>query len=194
MITSNMEFHDPNHAFERGFWGNCVNTYFEERKQWVYAEMMRLPMHNCAIIADGKRILDIGGGPVSMLLKCHGLKQGVVVDPIAYPDWVKQRYEAANIRYIQMNAEDISGSGFDEVWMYNVLQHCVDPERIIANAKRSAPVFRVFEWLDFPPHAGHPHMLTQEAMDRWIGGTGHVEYLNKEGCYGNSYSGCFLVG
>jgi hypothetical protein len=65
--------------------------------------------------AAGKKIADIGGGPVSMLLKSAGLGAGsVVVDPLGYPDWVLSRYAAKGIQYVQMRGEDWQEEGFDE--------------------------------------------------------------------------------
>ena len=186
-----MAFHDPAHAFEVGFWGDCTNTFGEEEKQFVYAERMGLAPQHHAIDAAGKRILDIGGGPVSMLLKCRDLGAGMVIDPIRYPDWVYRRYDAKGIQYLQMDGEAVYFSGFDEVWIYNVLQHCIDPATVIRNARAAAPVLRIFEWLDFPPHPGHPHMLTESAMNEWCGGRGTVKHLAERGCYGNSYAGVF---
>lgn len=191
-MKSNMAFHDPEHEFEKHFWGKCTNTYGEETKQWVYAHYMMMPVVNWQIDVRGVSILDIGGGPVSMLLKCVNLGPAVVVDPIRYPDWVYDRYRAHRVMFAHMNGEDINMGGFDEVWIYNVLQHCMDPEKIVANAKCAAPRVRIFEWLDIDPHPGHPQILRSDELDKWFGAKGHVEDLDTNGCYGKSYSGVFL--
>lgn len=183
--------------WERDWWGTCQNTYGEETKQFVYASRMGLKTYR-----DGKspynfscagKILDIGGGPSSMLLKCPRAT-GAVVDPCKYPSWVVARYSAANIRYVRARAEEMDETGYDEAWIYNVLQHVVDPERVIHNARRAAKIIRLFEWVEHGVSAGHPHNLTQADLDRWLGGIGKVEQVNEIGATGLAYYGIFLGG
>jgi hypothetical protein len=189
--TTDMQFHDPEHKFERNYWGDCANTYFEEQKHFVYARLMGVKVNGCSFDVAGQRILDIGGGPVSMLLKTINLGLGMVCDPITYPSWVYERYRAKGILYLVQSGEDVNTFGWDEVWIYNVLQHCMDPKKIIDNARRAARLLRVFEWIDFPPHCGHPHMLTEDNMASWLGAAGVVTRLSESGCNGNSFSGIF---
>ncbi len=187
-----MQFHDPEYKFEKSFWGDCTNTFGEETKQYVYARFMGLEKIDWSFDVHHKRILDIGGGPVSMLLKAFTLSAGKVCDPIRYPAWVYERYAAKNIECATILGEDVHETGWDEVWIYNVLQHTIDPEKIIHNALRAAPVLRLFEWLDFPPHPGHPQMLTEVDLTRWLlGRRGLVVQLNHDGCFGRSFSGVF---
>lgn len=196
-MTSDMQYHDPEHKFEKSFWGDCCNTFGEEQKQWEYAKRMELQHWGYAIDLQGKKILDIGGGPVSLLLKCFNLGQTcTVIDPIEYPSWTYERYNAHNIGKLNANGEDILDyyhikNHFNEVWMYNVLQHCMDPKAIIEGAKYLAPIIRIFEWINFAPHPGHPQMLTREFLDKELGGIGAVECMNGNGCYGDAYYGVF---
>lgn len=140
-------------------------------------------------------MIDIGGGPVSMLLKCVNLGVGIVVDPLVdrFPEWVVGRYEARDIRIIPWAGEsdELGERIFTEAWIYNVLQHTIDPERVVANARRAAKVVRLFEWIDIPPYEGHPHMLTEADLSCWLGGPGHVQELAEGGCFGRSFSGVF---
>lgn len=184
--------------FEASYWGNCCNTFDEEQKHYVYAECMGLAVDHYRIIPRPKlRILDVGGGPVSMLLKVPNLASGLVWDPLEYPQWTVDRYASANIAVRQARGEDLDETGWDEVWLYNCLQHTEDPERIIHNCLRAGCVFRIFEWVDIPPHEGHPQMLTQELLDKWIGSSfrafrGNViEFNNHCGCTGRAYVGVF---
>ena len=184
--------------FERGWWGDCTNTYAEEQKQLTYTYKVGIqagfsnghwPSYN---IKD-KSIMDIGGGPVSILLKCENRGSCCVIDPCDYPAWVKARYDIARIDYIKIKGEDLAADfpKFDEVWIYNVLQHTEDPELIIQNAKSIAPIIRIFEWVDMPAHEGHPHELTEKALNKWLNGTGTVEFLDENWCHGKSYYGVF---
>lgn len=175
-------------GLERTFWGDCLNTLEEELKQRVYAKFM-----GWSAVKEGSRIVDIGGGPVSLLLKTPRV-YGTVVDPLPIPEWTVHRYRAAKISYFQMEAEDFTGTGYDEVWIYNVLQHVRDPERVIHVAQRAAPVIRLFEWIDIPPYPGHPHRLTAQGLRQWLkyprkDGTGVLEDP-VSGCYGSYYHTC----
>ncbi len=184
--------------FERNWWGTCCNTFGEDSKHYYYAKYMGLTSNWQYFNTQGKSILDIGGGPTSMLLKAAGLKKGKVVDPIEYPAWTKERYALANIEVEVKRGEEVNETGWDEVWIYNCLQHVVDPELIIQNAKRAAPVLRIFEWVNFPPHEGHPHELTKKGLDEWIGQEGAEERVNqitipytRYGLVGDAYFGVF---
>ncbi len=186
--------------FEAAYWGDCTNTFDEEQKHYVYAQSMGIKQLGYAFDVEGKRILDIGGGPVSMLLKCQNLlPRSRVVDPLAnsYPRWVDDRYKVKEISLWSARGEDPEaveprpGAPFDEAWIYNCLQHTDDPAQIIANAKAAAPMLRLFEWIDIPPHEGHPHMLTRATLEEWIGQPGEVAEFHRNGCYGRAFYGAW---
>lgn len=185
--------------FEQMWWADCANTFTEETKQLTYGYKMGLTCYSnngkwpCYNLNEAN-VIDIGGGPVSMLLKCENRGQSLVVDPCDYPTWVKRRYWEAKIEYLQVRGEDLAldaESHWCEAWIYNVLQHTEDPERIIANARSLAPVVRIFEWLDIPAHLGHPQELKEADLNKWLDGEGTTEFLNENGCYGRAYYGVF---
>ncbi len=192
-------------AFEASYWGDCTNTFDEDQKHFVYAALMgiRQVVNTFTFIPTpsfqgmNMSILDIGGGPTSMLLKCRDLGNSAVIDPLMdkYPQWVRDRYACKGIFAIRGSGEDVKGAfapeppiRFDEVWIYNVLQHVEDPAKVIANARQMAPVLRLFEWIDIPAHEGHPHMLTREKLDQWTGARGTTAVLAERGCFGKAYA------
>lgn len=184
------------YEFERSYWGDCCNTYDEETKQYVYASLMEIPRDHYTLRAYVNTIVDIGGGPSSMLLKTVGFGTGYVVDPIEYPIWTRYRYDLKRINYLQMRGEDLNKAPYplkaDEVWIYNVLQHTDDPALIIKNAREIAPVIRMFEWIDIPAHDGHPQELTQDFLENALGRTGRVTDLyGTGGCSGRAFYGVF---
>jgi hypothetical protein len=192
-----IRWHDEQ-EWEMEWWGNCVNTFGEEAKQITYAHRMGLtntvdrekwPIYDLT----GRSVLDIGGGPVSILLKTVNAARRVVADPGDYPRWTVDRYTAAGIECIRTAGEDIATvAKFDEVWIYNVLQHVQDPARIIANAKIVASTIRLFEWIDRPPHPGHPHELKADVLEQWLGAPGTVEDMDGENrCVGRAFYGVF---
>lgn len=191
MTLTKREWQRKHQHFESGWWGDCANTFGEELKQLAYARVMGLdpgpwlagnpwPVHN----VDGAiaSVLDIGGGPVSMLLKTVGLKRATVVDPCSYPDWVTARYREHGVEYIVQPAEehDTGGWIYDEAWIYNVLQHTIDPQAIIAMMRRSARRIRIFEWVETEAYLGHPHSLHVEQLQEWCGGEGQTVWLDEQ--------------
>jgi len=147
--------------------------------------------HPPVFSVDGKRIADIGGGPVSLLLKVPDHSNSVVVDPCPYPRWVTERYRACGIRFVRKRGEDDWRGRYDEAWIYNVLQHVDDPEKVIANARARASVVRLFEWINVDPYPGHPHRLDKGHLDEWLDGVGFTSALNEAGAVGEAYYGVF---
>lgn len=197
--------------FERGWWGDCLNTFGEEIKQVNYAQYMNLTVQlrdsKPIINLEGKSVLDLGGGPSSMLLKTINRGRAVVVDPLLnLPKWVLDRYAAGNIEFYNIPAEAVNtgllavnkdDEKFDEVWIYNVLQHVSNPESIINNAKSLGKMIRIFEWVNAPAHKGHPQELYPEKLDKWLGGKGDILDMRAKkltwGQYYFGYYGCFEV-
>jgi hypothetical protein len=183
-------------AFERDWWGDCLNTWHEEEKQLVYAPRMGLDAaydvaHPPTFDLKYANVIDIGGGPVSLLLKC--INRGplcTVVDPCPYPKWVVDRYKQAGIEYIRAPAEKIGWEWFDEAWCYNVLQHVEDPEFIMKKMKTRAARQRIFEWIDIPAYEGHPHELTSTIM-RGFFPTGTISNIAERGATGRAFYGDF---
>lgn len=189
-------------TWEAKWWDDCTNTYSEQTKHLTYAYKMGLttkavngkwPTYD----VQNRSIIDIGGGPVSMLLTCLNRGKCAVLDPLDYPDWVTLRYHQSGITVYKMKGEDFdirkNSYIYDEAWIYNTLQHVEDPKAIIENAKAHANRIRIFEWLDMPPVIGHPHTLKEDELNTWLGHKGTVEFLNENNCYGKAYYGVFDI-
>lgn len=173
--------------FEQNYWGDCCNTFDEDQKHYVYAKFMGLERKGYSFNVNGKSIVDIGGGPTSMLLKTINLNKGHVVDPLKYPEWTYERYKIKEISVSILRGEDFYGLGYDECWIYNCLQHTDDPEKIIKNAINSAKILRIFEWVDIPAHEGHPQEITESFLNSAIGSSGKIVQLAESGCFGKAY-------
>jgi hypothetical protein len=186
-------------TWENSWHGDCVNSYQEEMKQIVYSTKIGLTAFSDfgkypTYDINNKNIVDIGGGPYSILLKCKNLGKCFVVDPNHYPLWVNERYKIKGITVLEKMGEKIKPKDFpeiDEVWIYNCLQHVENPEKIIQNAKKIGKIVRIFEWLEIGLDNGHLHVLHEDEMNKWLGGNGKIELLNESGCHGLSYYGIF---
>lgn len=163
-------------AEEAGFWGDCGNTLGEEMKQLTYAKHMGLEFFhdgNSPYNLDfhDEPVLDVGGGPVSMLLKAKRQSASLdVADPCHYPLWISRRYEASGITHIQEKGEaldQLDPDHYGTVLMYNVLQHTEDPQKIFRNIYRALKpggVFRFFDWIDTATNTAHPISLHFDDM------------------------------
>ena len=195
--------------WEKEWWSSCSNTVWEDVKQMNLAPYLGLKIvpnayTNYRIPLEGQSVLDIGGGPSSLLLKCENY-DGLVVDPCDYPEWVAMRYKEAGIEYLKMKGEDLdkimqekgyaedfgATEVFEEIWIYNVLQHTEDPEKVVNNAKKLGKIIRIFEWLNTPISDGHIHTLTQKNLDKWLGGEGKIEVMNTRPTIGTALYGIF---
>lgn len=178
---------------EAGFWGTCANTYGEETKQLLYMDRMGFKASHdgkspFSYDGGGLSYLDIGGGPVSVLLKFRNTLRRVVADPCPYPFWIYERYAKEGIQCMVVAGEAAGLPSVDVALIYNVLQHVSDPQKVIANALMSAKILHMFEWVDMTPHPGHPHCLTQEKLEAWTGLRGKVEQFNGTNeCYGRAW-------
>jgi hypothetical protein len=166
-------------AGEAAWWGDCSNTADEEAKQVFYADQMGISRWGSHLVgavfdASGNSILDIGGGPVSLLLRTKNRNRAVVADPLAWPDWIMARYHAAGIDFVQQPGETLDLGLFDEVWIYNVLQHVQDPAEVLRRAMQHAPIVRVFEWIDTQVNTMHPHSLTAAFLSDALGIPGRI--------------------
>jgi 2-polyprenyl-3-methyl-5-hydroxy-6-metoxy-1,4-benzoquinol methylase len=183
--------------WEKQWHGNCVNSYNEETKQYIYARLMGLDVYKTNYFGQmawdfgDKSILDVGCGPYSLLMKSNAnLKVGI--DPCSYPEWVRMRYEAADVTFIQVAGEEWETDEiFDEVLIYNCLQHTINPKKIIENVLACSKIVRIFEWVEQGVSDGHLHDLHANELDEWLGGSGKTEYINIGPCVGMAYWGIF---
>ena len=146
--------------FERNWWITCTGCYPDEiRKNNIEARFMMIDKG-----LPGKSVLDIGCGPFSLLQR---VKTGpsVALDPCHYGELEKE-YEKNGIRRLYKRGEDLSEADgtFDEAWIYNCLQHVLDPTQILENAMKVASIVRIFEWINLKTYEGHLHKLTPELL------------------------------
>ena len=147
-------------TFERNWWTTYTVGHPDEiRKNNIEARFMMVDNG-----LPGKSVLDIGCGPLSLLQRIK-VGTGTALDPCHYGDLEKE-YEKNGIRRLYKKGEDLSEADgtFDEAWIYNCLQHVLNPTQILENAMKVASIVRIFEWTNLDPYEGHLHKLTPELL------------------------------
>ena len=195
MVTNTKDTWQKAQKCEAAWWRTeglgTANSYHEELKQHKYAEKMGITIDQWSKInLNGKSVLDVGGGPASLLLKTYNAGRRKIVDPLDMPDWVTARYKDVGIELQKIPAEDMDEHGWDETWIYNVLQHVQDPVRVIEKIKKVGKVVRVFEFLERPANEAHPHVLTADVLNAAFGKVGVVTEL-ADPIVGKVYYGVF---
>ena len=169
---------------EARYWGdgNGRTAWHEFCKQEAYMEHMLIKQDyevDGELCLNVGSVLDIGGGPVSMLLRCLGPSTLTVVDPMPLPDPARRRYVNYGIEYRQEKGEDFRLPQYDEVWMYNVLQHVDNPKQVLLNAiNHTCGCFRIFEWLNVPTDVMHLHKITAPLILDTISDLVTLNYIN----------------
>lgn len=110
-------------------------------------------------------VLDVGGGPSSLLLGLPAMARRTVLDPLTFNESDEERYRAEGILRDTTPAEKYAGAPHEEVWLYNCLQHVMDPTAVLDMcAKKAVRAIRLFEWVNVPTDELHLHTLSSRAI------------------------------
>ena len=111
----------------------------------------------------GKTILEVGCGPWPLSIHVPDCLAAVIVEPLwerfsrkaeIFPPW-----SAVPVAFEDFAKERMPR--FDEVWLFNFLQHVAsDPRSILRAAARLGGTLRVFEPVDTPVDTMHLHSLS----------------------------------
>ena len=120
---------------------------------------------------EGKRILDVGGGPKSLLLNTVGAGFSVVMDPVDYLAYIpnlKELFDSKKIQFRCCTIEDSNRSeNFDEVWCYNVLPHTSTPNEFLSSLilkVKDGGILRIMEPMH-EPYEHHPTKVTSDILN-----------------------------
>lgn len=108
---------------------------------------------------NGKSILEIGSSHFPALTYCHNYSKSYIIEPIVSLELMKS-INGKHISLIAKPAEEVKFPKVDEVWLFNVLQHVIDPDILIIKAKDCAEFVRFFEPINTTPSDAHPHSFT----------------------------------
>src|SRR3989344_2041576 len=113
-----------------------------------------------------KMLVDIGSGPIGILTRLKA-KEKIAVDPL------QVNLIDASIRRIKAPGEKIplNSQIADGVFLYNVLQHVISPEKVLKEGGRilkKGGIFYILEQLNIPIDVSHLHSLNLKMFDEWI--------------------------
>lgn len=155
-------WHLGNVGYEGGWWSlsrkdqwkmSQVNEYMRRRqkanidadlaKHSQLLKIMEIEKDYPGLDLKGKRVLDVGGGHTSLLLKCRNF-QGMVLDPGFSFDSTNP-YEGTDIRWKAEMCEEMEEKGWDEVWVSSVIRGVFDPAEAASRILKAGKVIRVCE-------------------------------------------------
>lgn len=142
----------------------------------------------------GKTIMEIGPADFPALAYCQNYK-GLIVEPMP-SDYLSLICETRQIEIIGSPVEEAQLPAADEVWIFNLLQHVIDPELLVAKCKDAADVIRFFEPVDYPTCVYHPHTFAESDFIRWFGDSvrrykgGSVSGFHESDCVYGTWERC----
>ncbi len=117
-----------------------------------------------------KIIIEIGCADVPGLYYCKGFERGIVIEPMPSDILIElARSTDPKIEIIKAPAEHLIFPKVDEIWLFNVLQHVINPDDIIERCKQSAKVIRFFEPINDHIDLCHLHSFTLEYFKNHFG-------------------------
>ena len=182
---SNKEWIDANSA-ESDYWEifTCELETFKHQETYIDVMGIRNDYFHApdnSLNLSGLNVLDVGGGPSSILLRTNnlkgnqheGVKTGVVIDPLRIIDYHKIRYDYYGIKFINDQAENIDlyyneMGYFDECFIYNCLQHTLDPIKILDKVSLLSKRIRIAEPINVPVDNMHLHMFTEKYFEQYF--------------------------
>ena len=176
------EFHDKNRYFqhEAGNLHGQILTFAKAMNLFAEfgvsdADASKLKYQTKIFDLQGKTVVDICGGPSSLLLRCFNFKRAIVVDPGEFPDYIKERYAENGIEIAKVPAEEFAyEQPVDEVWVYNALAHVYNPSKILLDAKANCKTMRLIEGVNCGTNIQHPQNLVAEEFEQVLGQKGTV--------------------
>lgn len=141
--------------------GTFYNGHFEKR----YTELFNLPREHFA----GKRMLDVGCGPLGSLEWADDASRRVGADPLA-AQYMELNAGQQEMEYVAAGGEDLpfEDGAFDVVSCFNALDHVEDVPRSVAELERvlapGGDLLLIVE-IDHEPTVTEPHRLRTSIVD-----------------------------
>ncbi len=122
---------------------------------------------------NGKRVLDIGCGPIGTLEWADNTAQRIGADPLAF-EYIKLNRGLQAMSYVFAHAEDLpfTDDQFDVVSIFNALDHVEDVDASISEAcrvvKPGGKILLIVE-IDHRPTVTEPHTFGEDIVEKFDG-------------------------
>jgi len=122
----------------------------------------------------GLNVIEVGPADFPALAHCKNWGTAIIVEPMP-SEILENTCKEQNITLVTKPFEDCipldfgAWEGTTEVWLFNVLQHVIDPNLFIGVAKTFADRIRFFEPIDQPITEYHPHSYSLKDFQSWFG-------------------------
>jgi hypothetical protein len=151
---------------ETGFWRDWMATNQDHGDTpWLHHVQgyFELPDHHDF---GAETLVDLGSGPVGLLTRFRA-RDRIAVDPLPIDSLDE------SLTRIKAPAEEtgLPAAIADRVFIYNLLQHVISPEHVLAESLRilkPTGTLYLVEQLNLPTDQEHPHSLELAMFDRWV--------------------------
>jgi hypothetical protein len=117
-------------------------------------------------------VIEVGPADFPALNECKGEGKLTIVEPMP-SEHLEKICREKGITLITTPFEDIEiweiPEGTIEVWLFNVMQHIIDPDKFIERAKAIADRIRFFEPIDQAITEYHPHTYSLKDYQKYFG-------------------------
>jgi len=161
---------------ERRFHNNHNQSFVSMRTMYESSYKQYFAYVEIDTDLKGKRILEIGCADIPALYFCSNYIDSAIIEPLPSKtlDWIAGHMD---ITIYREPAETLElDEQYDEIWLFNVLQHVIDPDKIVSNCKEWAHRIRYFEPIDTAINEVHPHSFTLEQYKAWFGDAKYYDY------------------
>jgi hypothetical protein len=116
----------------------------------------------------GLSVIEIGPADFPALRHCKNYS-GIIIEPMP-SEILKKFCDSAGVQLITEPLEEIADlPEVTEIWLFNVMQHIIDPDKFVQKCKEVAKRIRFFEPINYPVSEYHPHTYTEEDFKGWFG-------------------------
>lgn len=115
-----------------------------------------------------KTIIEIGCANIPALLFYNSYSKGYIIEPLP-SEILKTIIEPLPITLFAEPAEHVEFPLVDEVWLFNVLQHVIDPDVLINKCKVAAKTIRFFEPINVAVDECHLHSFSLDYFKSHFG-------------------------
>lgn len=123
----------------------------------------------------GLNVIEVGPADFPALNECSGDGTRIIVEPMP-SEHLERICKEKGIQLVTTPFEKLNlqvgeprPSGITEVWLFNVMQHVIDPDKFIEQAKSIADRIRFFEPIDQPITEYHPHTYSLADYQKYFG-------------------------